>query len=67
MDCVAIDVYLCGSDDVKIIDFNPWGGETAPLLLRNWDQDFERFFEVRHRLMLLDSPVVMGGDVSVSF
>jgi hypothetical protein len=66
-DCVAIDVYLSGTDDVKIIDFNPWGGETAPLLLRKWDQDFDQFFETRHRLMLLASPVAMGGDVSVSF
>ncbi|MCK5834696.1 MAG: hypothetical protein KAG98_03045 [Lentisphaeria bacterium] len=63
----VIDVYISGHNDVKIIDFNDWGGETAPLLLRKWDQDFDQFFETRHRLLLLASPVAMCGDVSVSF
>jgi len=64
---VVLDVYISGNNDVKIIDFNEWGGKTAPLLLRKWDQDFDQFFETRHRLMLLASPVAMCGDVSVSF
>ena len=64
---MVVDVYISGQNDVKIIDFNAWGGETAPLLLRKWDQDFDQFFETRHRLLLLASPVAMCGDVSVSF
>lgn len=66
-DDVAVDVYICGDGHILVVDFNEWGGETAPLLLRSWDQDLSKFFEDRHPLLLLSAPVKMGGDISVSF
>ena len=64
---VVIDVYMCGNGQLLIVDFNEWGGETAPLLLRSWNQNVEEFLQDRHPLMLLAAPVKMSGDVSVSF
>ncbi len=64
---VVVDVYMCGDGHILVVDFNEWGGDTAPLLLRSWDQDLEEFLKVRHPLLLLGAPVKMGGDVSVSF
>ena len=66
-DNVVIDVYMCGNGQILIVDFNEWGGETAPLLLRSWSQDLEMFMKERHPLMLLAAPVKMTGDISVSF
>ncbi|KAJ4848941.1 hypothetical protein Tsubulata_034177 [Turnera subulata] len=33
----SFDVYVTGDERVKIIDFNPWGGFTLPLLF-TWDE-----------------------------
>ena len=61
---VVIDVYLTSSDDLMIIDMNKWGEPTDPLLLRNWDQDWE---EKGIGLVLAPKPVKLGGDISISF
>lgn len=66
-DDVVIDVYMCGDGHILVVDFNEWGGDTAPLLLRNWNQNMDEFLQNRHPLLLLAAPVKMGGDVSVSF
>ena len=61
---VVIDVYLENDDKVvKIVDLNPWGGDTAPLLLRTFDQDWSGVSGIK--LML--PPTKISGDVAVSF
>ena len=40
---LTMDIYLDNDDrDVRIIDLNPWGGTTDPLLLRTFDQDWSQ-------------------------
>ena len=61
---LTMDVFLENDDrDVKIIDLNPWGGETDALLLRTFDQDWTQTIGLK--LML--PPTRISGDVAVSF
>ena len=60
---VVIDVYLTSNDDLMIIDMNPWGEPTDPLLLRNWDRDWGA---KELGLVLAPKPIKLGGDISVS-
>ena len=61
---VVIDVYLENDDKVvKIVDLNQWGGNTDPLLLRTFDQDWNNTIGIK--LML--PPTKISGDVAVSF
>ncbi len=61
---VIIDVYLENDDrNVKIVDLNCWGGETDPLLLRTFEQDWSQTIGLK--LML--PPAEISGNVEVSF
>ena len=60
---LAADVYLTSAGKLMLIDLNPWGAPTLPLLWRTWDQDWNRELGLR----LIPKPIKMGGDVSVSF
>ena len=61
---LTIDIYLDNDDrDVRIIDLNPWGGNTDPLLLRTFDQDWSKVSGIK--LML--PPTKISGNVEVSF
>ena len=60
---IVIDVYLTSRNELMIIDMNIWGPPTDPLLLRNWDFDWEKNIGLK----LVTSPVKMKGEVSVSF
>ena len=61
---LVIDCYLKNDDrDVKIIDINPWGEPTDPLLLQTFDRDWSEVIVLK--LML--PPTKISGDVAVSF
>lgn len=60
---IVMDVYFTSRDQILIIDFNPWGEPTSPLLFRNWEQDWQGIPGIR----LIAPPVKVGGDVNVSF
>ena len=61
---ITMDIFL-ESDDrtVKIVDINPWGEPTDPLLLRTFEQDWSQTMGIK--LML--PPKKISGDVAVSF
>lgn len=59
----AVDVYLTSSNRFILVDLNPWGDPTSPLLFKTWDRDWQPEDEIR----LIPRPVRMKGDVSVSF
>ena len=56
-------IYITASGDILIIDLNPWGEPTDPLLLRTW----ERNWSCPAGIVLMDPPTKISGDVSVSF
>lgn len=60
---LAADVYLTSRNQFLIVDLNPWGPPTDPLLFRTWDRDWE----TPAGLKLIPKPVKMNGDISISF
>ena len=60
---LVIDVYISSSGKIQIVDLNPWGKPTDPLLLRTWDRDWSSTIG----LVLMDPPVKLSGKVDVSF
>ncbi|MFT5128014.1 MAG: hypothetical protein ACI8W8_001622 [Rhodothermales bacterium] len=60
---LVLDVYLTSAGEFLILDVNPWGDPTDPLLLRSWDRDWS----VEVGLKLVPKPVRLRGEVEVSF
>ena len=60
---LVMDVYISSDDRIRIVDLNPWGPPTDPLLLRSWDRDWS----VPAGLVLMDPPAKISGSVDVSF
>jgi hypothetical protein len=60
---LVIDLYFTSDDQILIIDLNPWGPPTSPLLLKAWDIDWDS--EPGFRRIAV--PTTISGDVSVSF
>ncbi|MBN1863742.1 MAG: hypothetical protein JW808_02450 [Victivallales bacterium] len=60
---VVMDIYVTGRNEILILDFNPWGLPTSPLLLRTWDRDWNYDTGIK----LIAPPTKLSGDVNVSF
>jgi hypothetical protein len=60
---LVIDVYISSKGKIQIVDLNPWGRPTDPLLLRTWERDWSATIG----LVLMDPPVKLSGKVDVSF
>lgn len=59
----TIDVYVTSSGALIVLDLNPWGPPTDPLLYREWDHDWSDTPGLR----LIQKPMELKGDVEVSF
>ena len=62
-DDLVMDIYITSEEKVLIIDLNPWGGATDPLLLRSWDRDWSE----PAGIVLMEPPYKLRGEVNVSF
>jgi D123 protein len=60
---IVMDIYFTSDNQILIIDFNPWGEPTNPLIFRTWERDWN----VTTGITLIEPPVKVGGDVNVSF
>ncbi len=60
---LVMDIYVTSDNKVLIIDLNPWGCDTDPLLLRSWDRDWSK----PAGIVLMDPPTAITGKVNVSF
>ena len=60
--CV-MDIYFTSSGKVLIIDINPWGPPTDPLMLNSWDRDWDS----TTGCFIVPPPHMLSGDVNVSF
>jgi len=60
---LVIDIYITSGNDILIVDLNPWGGETDPLLLNSWERDWS----IPVGIQLMAPPTEIKGDVKVSF
>ena len=61
-DC-AMDIYFTASGRILIIDINPWGPPTDPLMLNSWDRDWNTV----SGCFIVPPPHTLSGDVNVSF
>lgn len=59
----AVDIYFTSGGKILIIDINPWGAPTNPLMLNTWDRDWE----TAGGCVIVPPPHVVSGDVNVSF
>ncbi len=60
---ITVDVYMTATAKMMILDMNPWGEPTDPLLYRDWDRDWSR----KPELLILPKPMHISGNISVSF
>ncbi len=60
---IVIDVYFTSSGKILVMDLNPFGSPTDPLMLNTWDQDWTVF----HGIKIVPPPCVIKGEVNVSF
>ena len=63
LDKVVVDIYITSSNKIMVVDLNPWGEPTDPLLLKTWERDWS----VPAGICLMDLPRKISGDVNVSF
>ncbi len=61
---IVMDVYFTAENRILIVDFNPWGPPTDPLLLRSWDRAWDA---EDVGIKLIPPPVSVGGELNVSF
>jgi len=60
---IVMDIYFTSRGEILIVDFNPWGYPTNPLLYNDWNSDWAGPTEIR----LMSPPVKISGDINVSF
>jgi hypothetical protein len=63
VDTLVMDIYITSDNNVLIVDLNQWGVPTDPLLLRQWERDWEQ----PTGIVLMPPPTKIFGDVNVSF
>ena len=60
---LVMDIYITSRKSILVVDLNPWGGDTDPLMLLTWDRDWS----VPAGIQLMAPPTPVSGDVKVSF
>ena len=60
---LAIDIYFTSKDEILVIDLNPFGEPTDPLMLNSWNQDWQNSMGLK----LIPHPTAISGDINVSF
>ena len=60
---IVMDVYFTSANEILILDFNPWGDPTSPLIMKTWERDWTEEAGIN----LIPPPIKVGGDVNVSF
>ena len=60
---IVMDIYFTSSREIMVVDLNPWGAPTDPLMLRSWERDWTSELGIK----LVPPPMKISGDVNVSF
>lgn len=63
VDTLAIDIYITCKRKVIVVDINPWGEPTDPLMFRDWNREIPEPLGC----LLVPPPCMISGDVHVSF
>ncbi len=60
---LAMDIYFKKTGEILIIDLNPWGEPTDPLMYNSWDRDWSQPGEC----LIVPPPHQVSGDVNVKY
>ena len=60
---LVMDIYFTSAEEIMIIDLNPWGAPTEPLMLDTWERDWNE----PTGIVLMPPPIQISGDVNISF
>ena len=60
---LVMDIYITSDRNIFVVDLNPWGEGTDPLMLITWDRDWTQPVGIK----LMAPPIALSGDVKVSF
>lgn len=60
---LAADIYITSRKKVILLDLNPWGDPTDPLMMASWNRDLSTPLGC----LIVPPPHTISGDVNVSF
>lgn len=60
---IVADIYITSRKKIILIDLNPWGEPTDPLMMASWNRDLSTPLGC----LIVPPPHVISGDVNVSF
>ena len=60
---LAMDIYFTKTGEILIIDLNPWGEPTDPLMYNTWERDWSQPGEC----LIVPAPHQVSGDVNVKY
>jgi hypothetical protein len=60
---LVMDIYFTSDDEIFVIDLNPWGYPTEPLMLDTWERDWSNPVGI----VLMPVPIPVSGNVNISF
>ncbi|MEI3039453.1 MAG: hypothetical protein V8T90_10390 [Victivallales bacterium] len=63
VDTLTVDIYITCNRKVIVLDLNPWGDPTDPLMFRDWNREITEPLGC----LLVPPPCMISGDVNVSF
>lgn len=60
---LCMDIYFKSSGGILIVDLNPWGESTDPLMYNTWDRNWEE----QRACLIVPPPHCVRGDIKVRF
>ena len=60
---LAVDIYITSRKKVIMLDINPWGEPTDPLMMASWNRDLSTPLGC----LIVPPPHTISGDINVSF
>lgn len=60
---LCADIYFKSSGDILLVDLNPWGGSTDPLMYHTWDRDWNG----EPSCLIVPEPRSVSGNIEVRF
>lgn len=63
MSDLTVDIYFMKSGEILIVDLNPWGPPTEPLMYNTWERDWRE----PGQCLIVPPPKTVTGNVNVHF
>ena len=60
---LAVDIYFKKTSEILILDLNPWGAPTDPLMYNSWERDWDQ----PGKCEIVPPPHIVSGNVDVGY